>query len=650
MKTNTWIAIIMGIALGLLRPMYAQPPVLVKPQIPTLTTVKPLFSTTKELYVLFPHSRDAQKIRVTQDVDGKFIYQEDIRIDTAQIIRDTSGSGTRPVDIALNMRRLRYRRNVTFSAAGALWFDWGIWEDAVIPYKIASDMPQPFRDLIAQGLNHINTKTNLCVRLRESGEDDYVEFVPVKNKAYSGISALGKSGGRQVIELDVEDTQFGSVASFRTVVHETLHAAGFIHEQSRSDRDDFVEILFDNIDNNMGYNFDRDIFSRNVTTYDFRSVMHYGPQSFGKIDTRGNRMTTIRPKSSSNNTIEAGRELSALDIQGVNTLYPTNASCSNRTKKIKSLSISGTDGKLGSDIYERIVSAGWSDAEPIMVNSTLKYMMFLNEKSTYAEIRTIENNGTFGSTPIYNKDWGSGWADIEMLYLNNTTYILHQKRFPLLESFSYYPHGFTRVSKVNASTPFANNSLGTVQYESTWGSGWSIIKFFYVNNDAYMFRYNEDTNKAQIYKLNATNPFANGSIGTLVYEKTWSSSWTVVRFFTYNGKTYCFHLKSSTGEVKIAEINSSNPFGDGNLGIMRFQGDWSSGWTNVNIFTNSNNKTYMFLQKTSQGTAKMMEFKTDAFNQSYPFTDIEERDWSSGWSFTKVYYSPSGFKLLHMKK
>ena len=36
-----------------------------------------------------------------------------------------------------------------------------------------------------------------------------------------------------------------------------MHAAGFWHEQSRHDRDDYVTIVWDNILEGLSYNFDK---------------------------------------------------------------------------------------------------------------------------------------------------------------------------------------------------------------------------------------------------------------------------------------------------------------------------------------------------------------------------------------------------------
>lgn len=41
------------------------------------------------------------------------------------------------------------------------------------------------------------------------------------------------------------------------VMHEMMHAAGFWHEQSRQDRDNFITINTFNIQNGMEYNFQK---------------------------------------------------------------------------------------------------------------------------------------------------------------------------------------------------------------------------------------------------------------------------------------------------------------------------------------------------------------------------------------------------------
>lgn len=67
-----------------------------------------------------------------------------------------------------------------------------------------------------------------------------------------------------------------------TICHEIGHALGAIHEQNRSDRDAYIQILSNNV--TAGYTgFNVLTNSVNPTIYDFRSVMHYGPPS-GAID------------------------------------------------------------------------------------------------------------------------------------------------------------------------------------------------------------------------------------------------------------------------------------------------------------------------------------------------------------------------------
>ena len=66
-----------------------------------------------------------------------------------------------------------------------------------------------------------------------------------------------------------------------TVVHEFIHAFGFHHEQVRPDRDNYVEIIFENIPEDSVSQFN--LFTGSLTfgvDYDGYSVMHYGSKAF----------------------------------------------------------------------------------------------------------------------------------------------------------------------------------------------------------------------------------------------------------------------------------------------------------------------------------------------------------------------------------
>jgi hypothetical protein len=102
-------------------------------------------------------------------------------------------------------------------------------------------------------------------------------------------------------------------------IHEIGHAAGLWHEQSRSDRDAFVTIIWENILPGAEANFTQHVTDGDdVGGYDYGSIMHYSRNAWSK-----NGNDTIVPTDPSAQ-IGQREELSVGDILAVNrVLCPT---------------------------------------------------------------------------------------------------------------------------------------------------------------------------------------------------------------------------------------------------------------------------------------------------------------------------------------
>jgi len=178
-----------------------------------------------------------------------------------------------------------------------------LWPRGEIPYEIDRSVSASTRSNIAWAIDHLSS-TELKVRPRTSADRDYVQF---RSDGDGCSSYVGRRGGRQ--EIDLTDCSKGSV------VHELLHAAGFYHEQSRSDRDRYITVMWDEIDSSAKHNFRVATNSRDIGPYDFASIMHYSGRAFSR---RGN--ATIVPKVS-NVTIGQRNALSQNDRAAIRSLY-----------------------------------------------------------------------------------------------------------------------------------------------------------------------------------------------------------------------------------------------------------------------------------------------------------------------------------------
>lgn len=90
----------------------------------------------------------------------------------------------------------------------------------------------------------------------------------------SNNSYIGRIGGKQVLHL----------APFQTMgiaAHEIGHAIGLYHEQSRSDRDNYVSIRLNNVVDSARNNYDKITKDYlNIGNFDFGSIMLYSSYDF----------------------------------------------------------------------------------------------------------------------------------------------------------------------------------------------------------------------------------------------------------------------------------------------------------------------------------------------------------------------------------
>lgn len=112
------------------------------------------------------------------------------------------------------------------------------------------------------------------------------------------------------------------VGCFRlyTIVHEFIHALGFFHQQSATERDEYVKIVWNKIEEGTEFNFDAygtNIISNFGVEYDYGSVMHYGKTAFSIDGTD----TIIPLKDLKGETMGQRLKLSKNDIERINKMY-----------------------------------------------------------------------------------------------------------------------------------------------------------------------------------------------------------------------------------------------------------------------------------------------------------------------------------------
>ncbi|EDV93000.1 GH18521 [Drosophila grimshawi] len=184
------------------------------------------------------------------------------------------------------------------------------WPNGVIPYEIRGSFNAYELSSIREAMNDYHLFT--CIRFVPHNNES--DFVIISDDGSGCWSTVGRKGGQQIVNLQTP----GCFRRPGTVIHELMHAVGFLHEQSRMERDDFVIIMPQNIRPRNLRNFRRvNKTAAFGVKYDFDSVMHYSSRAFSL---NGEQTMVARVEE---NTVRMGQRFgfSDLDVEKINRMY-----------------------------------------------------------------------------------------------------------------------------------------------------------------------------------------------------------------------------------------------------------------------------------------------------------------------------------------
>jgi hypothetical protein len=148
------------------------------------------------------------------------------------------------------------------------------WPGGVVPYHFHGDVSPAQRNVFRKALAEIEAVCGVSfVAYTSQSNRIFIRENPVESNVSN--SAVGMVGGEQVINVGSNHWNSKYVQ-----IHETMHALGYLHEQSRPDRDTYVTINWANIEPGRENNFALNTGASITGPYDFRSLMHYRQFSF----------------------------------------------------------------------------------------------------------------------------------------------------------------------------------------------------------------------------------------------------------------------------------------------------------------------------------------------------------------------------------
>ena len=301
------------------------------------------------------------------------------------------------------------------------------WPNGIVYYEFDAAASSTLINNTLLAMEELADSTGVHFFEATSTTTNYIHIQPGSgNNSY-----IGMKGGEQTINIKNSGYKY-------IIMHEIMHSLGFFHEQSRSDRDDYINVNWSNIKPEKVNNFQKQSANSvyDIGSFNFESIMLYSSWITDTLFVYNPSIPVMTKKD--NSTFNANRSyLSMGDIMSVRAIYGQSYARLEEDVEIIQDYVSGIE-----EVYE--ADHEWTLRFYVDENYTFPFLTINQRYITLRkEVSRVGQNGNVVTTTTYEYvTIPAGTSSISLrtahnteIYLSSNPYNINYTRY-FLQSYN----------------------------------------------------------------------------------------------------------------------------------------------------------------------------------------------------------------------